>query len=592
MLHKIFRLRCWVVLVMELRLRNIGGIRELELKIRRGVNLYTAPNSYGKTSLARAIVSLMTSKLQAEDLLNATSDEGYVEAKVDGKSYYRRIQRRGKRLIEEKKLIIDDKRAELLGFFSPENRLVSKLLAGEDDLSWFLAETSRVSEVLSKKNELEAELSRLKESHQDLLRRYKESSELMSRIRALEEELSRLEREEERVRLVGETTQAVSVAKSNRMNDLEARLKAKKAELEQAQKALSKIEDSLKSLESILDPAYKSSLETQLSQVGEELNNKNLKRAELEAQAKVLERALEEAKEMERRGVSTCFVCGSHVDTATWSVRIGAIESELRELNRSLQSAREELAKITERKSQLEGKLKEIDRASSEAESLRRRRMELSARVETLSGQIGEIERQRRELEERLNNLQVNVQSFTPSSRIDELRKELSNLQYQLQEVGVPGSVMEKMRELEEEMKSIESRLNELQAEYMRRMTSVRDEFTSTVRKVMTDMGFQLEAYIDDRQRLGVRRDGVELDIRKLSSSERLTLAMVLILAAARAYFSPPFFVVDESFMSYDQPRFRRALENLIGISEYVVVTRAEEKVNLEHIPREVEATP
>jgi recombinational DNA repair ATPase RecF len=67
---------------MELRLRNIGGIRELELKIRRGVNLYTAPNSYGKTSLARAIVSLMTSKLQAEDLLNATSDEGYVEAKV------------------------------------------------------------------------------------------------------------------------------------------------------------------------------------------------------------------------------------------------------------------------------------------------------------------------------------------------------------------------------------------------------------------------------------------------------------------------------------------------------------------------------
>lgn len=112
-------MRTTVLHEMELKVRNIGGLRELDLKLRRGINLYTAPNSYGKTSLARAIVSLMTSKLLPEDLLNARADEGIVEAKVDGKTFYRRIYRRGRRLVEEKKLVIDDDRAELSWFLLP-----------------------------------------------------------------------------------------------------------------------------------------------------------------------------------------------------------------------------------------------------------------------------------------------------------------------------------------------------------------------------------------------------------------------------------------------------------------------------------------
>ncbi|MEM0304415.1 MAG: hypothetical protein QW685_05060, partial [Saccharolobus sp.] len=69
---------------MEIKVYNIGGItKEYSINLEKGVTTYEAPNAYGKTSLVRALVSLLTSSIKAEDLLNVFADSGYVEVYLD-----------------------------------------------------------------------------------------------------------------------------------------------------------------------------------------------------------------------------------------------------------------------------------------------------------------------------------------------------------------------------------------------------------------------------------------------------------------------------------------------------------------------------
>jgi len=89
---------------MKVRINNIGGISNpLDIELSKGVNLYNAPNAYGKTSLARALVSMLTSEIKPEDLLNVFADSGYVEVRLNDKEYYRRIRRVKNKLVESAK---------------------------------------------------------------------------------------------------------------------------------------------------------------------------------------------------------------------------------------------------------------------------------------------------------------------------------------------------------------------------------------------------------------------------------------------------------------------------------------------------------
>jgi len=78
-----------------------------------------------------------------------------------------------------------------------------------------------------------------------------------------------------------------------------------------------------------------------------------------------------------------------------------------------------------------------------------------------------------------------------------------------------------------------------------------------------------------------VKRRGTELEIRKLSSSERTTIALILVLVALKEYFKSPYFIADESFMTFDQKRFEKLLKYLNGVVDYIIITRSDEIVQL-----------
>ncbi|MEM3277207.1 MAG: hypothetical protein QW264_07610, partial [Metallosphaera sp.] len=236
-------------------------------------------------------------------------------------------------------------------------------------------------------------------------------------------------------------------------------------------------------------------------------------------------------------------------------------------------------------------KLAEFEGVRNEIERLRSKKQELIARMEMVKDQIGELERQKREMEDRFNKssevIRVMGQEDAVSKRLNELLNKKSQLEYELASLGIPTSTLNRIKEKEKEIEELEAQSEQLQKEYITRLSRAREEFTKIANYLMKELEFNLEAEITPDFSLVVRRNGTLMDLRKLSSSERTSLALVLVITAIKAYFKTPFFIVDESFMTFDQKRFQKLVDYLKDLTDYIIITRSDENVALVKQDRE-----
>lgn len=565
---------------MKVSVENIGGISQLTIDFQKGVTLYKAPNAFGKTSLMRAIVSLLTSELKGEDLLNVAADRGKVEVFPSSReSYYRVIERKGMRVVETKKLWMDDRRALLLSYFSPENRIVNYIVSGDANVEWFLSETSKLEEIKSKKIELESLLAQRRQQLSELKNVYGEASSLQSKIREVEEEIRKVEEEKKNSELAIKAKVSVTVTKSNKLNDLKIRIDKKREELSEIRQSLKRLREKLSDLKARADDERKRQIQDEISRINGIIEEKTKRKSEIEIELKLLERVRDDIREAERSHVSTCYLCGTQVDPSHWSTRLDIIGTQLRERQRSLESIRAEIEALVQERKNQEELLGEFSRIESEITSLQSKISDLEFRDRMVEDELQTLERQLREFSPSpaFSLAVVDDVSSHLDQRLENLRKELSRLQTELQQTGMPSSISSKMRDLEDEVKNIESQLDAVQRDYLDRLTRVREVFNSEALKLTRMLGFNFEAHIDDKNIISVRKGNIELDLKKLSSSERTTLALLLVITALKTYFKTPIFIVDEVFMTFDQQRLMKILNYLMGLAEYVVVTRSDE---------------
>ncbi len=571
---------------MKLRVSNIGGITSpLEVEISKGVTVYKAPNAYGKTSIAKALVSLLTQEIKPDELLNAFSNSGYVELEYEGRLYYRRINKRRNRIYESAKLLMDDNRALLLSYFSPDNALLNQILGGKDNVEWFISTTSRIDEIKKKKEEMETKLANLQKEREELNDRYKQALELRAKIRAVEEEIAKLEKEKESDKLLNRTTHAVATTWQNRLNEIMEKINAKKSELNELQRRLTRLELEIQQKESMVRPEVINYFQSQIAQIDAELQKKSSLRNETEIEIRLLERVLDEIKDSEKKHLSVCYVCGSHVDPETWRVRIDVITKELKEKMTMFDSIKKETEELLKQKEEITRKIKDVENLQNELARLKKSRDDLLSKIEAVKSQIENFERQKREMEEKFNKgsetLRVVELEDDPARRIKELLKEKGQLEYELSLLGVPNALLEKLEEKDKEIQELQKTVEELQKEYIRRLTVVREEFVRIANSLLSQLNFNLEAEINDNYQLVVKRNGSTLDLKKLSSSERTSLALILVLTALKAYFKTPYFIVDESFMTFDQKRFDALIKYLSSVTDYVIVTKSDENLQV-----------
>lgn len=573
---------------MKVRVNNIGGITsELDLDLDKGVFLYKAPNAYGKTSFARALVSLLTSQIKPDDLLNVFADSGYVEVELDSKAYYRKIRRIKNNIVEDKKLIMDDDRALLLSFFSPENRLVSHIISGNDDLEWFISAASRIEDIKRRKDELSKKLEDLKVSRDEIQKKYKSTLDLQTQIKSIDEEIEKLEKEKESTSIISKTDTTLMITKQNKLNELKSKIELKTEELEETKRKLAAVGKAIKDMQEKLGNINKEKLEQELNEITIKLQEKTKERNEIEIELKALDRVLEEVREADLHHADTCYVCGSKVSPDIWKVRMDIISSEIRNNSAKISTINAEIGQLQKRKAEIETMLKELSRVENELNKLKVKKQDYENRIDFLRYQIDDLERQKREMEERYDKSSVVITSEGNNileQRIEELKKRREDLFYELQSLGMPSSLIEELELKEKEIKDLEREVQDLEREYIRRLTVVKEEFIGMANSLLRELGFEIEAELDNNYRLIVKRNGAELSVKKLSSSERITLALILILIALREYFKSPFFIVDESFMSFDQTRFNKILNYLQNITDYVIVTRSEDVIEISRV--------
>ncbi len=572
--------------LMKLRVSNIGGITSpLELEISKGVTIYKAPNAYGKTSIAKALISLLTQEIKPDELLNVFSNSGYVELEYEGRLYYRRITRRKNRIYESARLLMDDNRALLLSYFSPDNALLNQILGGQDNVEWFISTTSKIDEIRKKKDEVEAKLASLQKEREELNDKYKQALDLRAKIRSVEEEIARLEKEKESDKLLNRTTHAVATTWQNRLNEIVEKINAKKSELNELQRRLTRLELEIQQKESMIKPEVINYFQSQISQIDSELQKKSSLRNETEIEIRLLERVLDEIKESEKKHLSVCYVCGSHVDPETWRVRMDVITKELKEKMSTFDGIKKETEELLRQKEELSRKIKDIENLQNEVAKLKKSREDLLSKIEAVKSQIENYERQKREMEEKFNKgsetLRVVELEDDPTKRIKDLQRTKSQLEYELSLLGVPSALLEKLEEKDKEIQELQKVAEDLKKEYIRRLTAVKEEFVRTANSLLRQLEFNLEAEINDNYQLVVRRNGTLMDLKKLSSSERTSLALILVLTALKAYFKTPYFIVDESFMTFDQKRFDALVKYLASVTDYVIVTKSDENLQV-----------
>jgi DNA repair exonuclease SbcCD ATPase subunit len=137
--------------------------------------------------------------------------------------------------------------------------------------------------------------------------------------------------------------------------------------------------------------------------------------------------------------------------------------------------------------------------------------------------------------------------------------------------------VVEVRKETIQKIEWLNKVIEYFQEKYMRRMTSAKLRFNRNINKAFRELelkGFE-NVFLDQNFGLQVvRENGVRQPVETLSASEKLTVSLILMLAAKETFLPEfPFFILDELTLSYDPARLRQIVNYVKRRVPYIIVT-------------------
>ena len=140
-----------------------------------------------------------------------------------------------------------------------------------------------------------------------------------------------------------------------------------------------------------------------------------------------------------------------------------------------------------------------------------------------------------------------------------------------------PGRlVIEVRREIGKKIEWLNKVIEYFQEKYMRRMTTARLRFNKNITRAFEQLDLKAfeNVFLDQDFALHLVRDSFQQPVETLSASERLTISLILMLAAKETFLPDfPFFIIDELTLSYDPERFRHIMNYIQQHVPYVIVT-------------------
>jgi len=284
-------------------------------------------------------------------------------------------------------------------------------------------------------------------------------------------------------------------------------------------------------------------------------------------------------------------------------------EAKLRELRGKIESKSASLSIEEARLSQLsrnlslekerENQLQELLRMTEEDSKIAISIQEgISSSKEKQEKINSEINKQRRIVEKIKSDLEALRESLRREERLgprelDGLEKDLENIKKRIilkeeeiqraerfppDDKDYPGRLVVDVRsEILRKIEWLEKVTGYFQEKYMRRMTSARRRFNENITRAFRELGLTGfgNVFLDQNFILHIMRNGnIRQPIETLSASEKLTISLILMLAAKETFLPDfPLFIVDELTLSYDPERFWRITNYIKRRVPYVIVT-------------------
>lgn len=589
---------------LKLVLENIGGLAgRHEYTLKQGLNLISAPNAAGKTSIIRGLQALIMDSQELERrryFLNAFERSARAELSWNSSRSVRRITGiNGRVSVGGDPLHPEEKKCTLFAVASEDNELLSRLKSGKP-LRNLLLEFSdyRYFELLE--NYLNRELERTKNElseHHDTLARLK------SLYGDLEEKGKLLAlREEERGKLSEVSIETLEENKKLTMTlssldfelgELIPEIAHIHGEIQRLKNRISSNETQERRLRAEVSQFEKEhpDIERELEELDRELADLKRRQAETESRIAVVDDSLEKTnsglEHYMEYGQDICPTCGQTITPNLLRDRQKMLEKEqreIRDLAAELKSVRERIERSYNSLSHYAIRVKSELRQKllAATESLVADRKKIESLEKDLDTKVARRKKLIQQVQELETSVDKNLRNMLNRRRaLDEeiarLDENLKTIKTEIENLGDVRSVIDYLVDektfLEEALAYVSRR-----AEEVKRVA--RERFNRQIAQVYSLMEFDEvfdRIYLDDNFDLRIvrRRKGTTThdSVASLSRGEKETAGLVLMLAGKQEYLPDfPLFLADETSF-YDATRFRRMVEFILTLVPYTVVT-------------------
>lgn len=584
-------------------LENVGTYQgEREFQLQPGVNLVKAPNSVGKTSFIRGLRLLTMDERDLkgkEHFMNLRTDPNSARARVslsNGLSAEREFRRSQGNLNPVNGEPITDADPSPVCFITEENELISRLLSGESIKPYIerisdVKDYDTATEIL---DEIQRDLDRKhREYREDLIR----LEEKQDQLEKLEERRSELEEELENLPEVDEEKRQENQEINQEIEDLEEDLEDLNGKIRAHRKEKNKYETRKENVETEIDILQdradnigedRDKIDRKVDSVTEELKDVNERVKEFEDKTRRIQDQIQQTnnnfKLRQKHGEEKkCMACGQKLSLKQLKRHEDDLKDARDDFQDKLKEANRRREDLRDRKERLEGDRRNLKRIGKELEKHRSERDTVERKLNKEKEKLEKLEEERESLNDEIESLYDEI-----DDEIGKIHRERSDLRQKLEEVETNISTVEdNIAELEEEtvkadeivdkLDFLDEAIRSLKESRKERMTAVRDLFNEQIKEIYDDFGFDDfdDIEIRDDYTIHVRRDNKTWPLDALSTSERKTLGIVLLICGKQEYYPDfPFFVADEFITSYDPQRLEQLEDKFSEVADYVIITQ------------------
>ncbi|MEM1731533.1 MAG: AAA family ATPase [Ignisphaera sp.] len=602
---------------MKIYIKNIGGlVGEYSFELREGVNEVVAPNAAGKTSFVKALLALLdpsNPNVKPDEILNLDSTEGYIKILVNGEEYYRIFRREGGRVVEvASKPLASDERFSWLLLDQFTGVLIPRILMGEEDVTDFIDIVfglNKLRKDLGEKKRREEELQikrkELLEKSRDLARYIQEREEFERKLREKEEELQKVE--VEKIRVKEEIEKTIKELRE-RIGALNGKYNSYMKELEEIDERVKDLENRISALSRQVEEFYRrypdpkaklESIDKDIEDIRKTMRRHEERLAEINKTYPLIVEAIESK-------LQYCPLCGRSVEEPEkfWEQRKDKLSGAVKDIKSRVDELRDRELRLLNEKGELESEWARVrDIEGVEIPSLKRKlELEISRRNH-LEKLIKEIENEMKVLNTRVEELESRIPE-EERKRIEKysvmygevkaLREQLEGIHRRILALGDVGRELEGV---ERELANVIREYSELEKRLYDLRRDIVVEFRKIANEVIKKIGFTWfkSVSLDEhggRYLLKVIRtlpSGREerQNLRQLSTSERITVAVVLVLTAYKLGITKEYtpdkilIIADEAMLAFDPERFENIVRELKEYGKYIVVTRLVEPTRM-----------